>query len=104
MADNLPDDAGEFIPTYIEKGIYEKDPFKTIDEDGVGWLLHLSAAKGRSVNPDLSLSVCGEHGRLGQILFHELQRHQSIVHSRKCRAGELNHVHFHPLPRQLVEQ
>jgi len=56
------DDAGEFIPTYIEKGIYEKDPFKTIDEDGVGWLLHLSAAKGRSVNPDLSLSVCGEHG------------------------------------------
>lgn len=56
------DDAGEFIPKYIEKGIYDKDPFKTIDEDGVGWLLHLSAAKGRSVNPDLSLSVCGEHG------------------------------------------
>lgn len=56
------DDAGEFISDYIEKGILEKDPFKTIDEDGVGWLLHLSAAKGRAVNPDLSLSVCGEHG------------------------------------------
>ena len=56
------DDAGEFIPTYMEQGIYEKDPFKTIDTDGVGWLLHLSAAKGRSVNPDLSLSICGEHG------------------------------------------
>ena len=56
------DDAGEFISRYIEQGIYDKDPFKTIDEEGVGWLLHLSAAKGRSVNPDLSLSVCGEHG------------------------------------------
>lgn len=56
------DDAGEFIPKYIEQGIYEKDPFKTLDVEGVGWLLHLSAAKGRSVNPDLSLSICGEHG------------------------------------------
>ena len=56
------DDAGEFISKYIEQGIFVKDPFKTIDEEGVGWLLHLSAAKGRSVNPDLSLSVCGEHG------------------------------------------
>jgi pyruvate, orthophosphate dikinase len=56
------DDAGEFISDYMDKGILDKDPFKTIDERGVGWLLHLSAAKGRSVNPDLSLSVCGEHG------------------------------------------
>ena len=56
------DDAGEFIPKYKELGIFEVDPFKTIDTEGVGWLLHLSAAKGRSVNPNLSLSVCGEHG------------------------------------------
>jgi pyruvate, orthophosphate dikinase len=56
------DDAGEFISDYMDKGILDKDPFKTIDEKGVGWLLHLSAAKGRLVNPDLSLSVCGEHG------------------------------------------
>ncbi len=56
------DDAGEFIPKYNELGIFKKDPFKTIDADGVGWLLRLSAAKGRSVNPSLSLSVCGEHG------------------------------------------
>lgn len=56
------DDAGEFIPKYKEEGIFEVDPFKTIDREGVGWLLHLSAAKGRSVNPDLSLSICGEHG------------------------------------------
>lgn len=56
------DDAGEFIPKYMDLGIYDNDPFKTIDTDGVGWLLHLSAAKGRKVNPFLSLSVCGEHG------------------------------------------
>jgi len=56
------DDAGEFIPKYKELGIMEVDPFKTVDTEGVGWLVHLSAAKGRSVNPDLSLSVCGEHG------------------------------------------
>lgn len=56
------DDAGEFIPKYTELGIFERDPFKTIDVEAVGWLLRLSAARGRSVNPSLSLSVCGEHG------------------------------------------
>lgn len=56
------DDAGEFIPKYTEMGIIEDDPFKSIDVGGVGWLVRLSAAKGRSVNPNLSLSVCGEHG------------------------------------------
>ena len=56
------DDAGEFITKYQDLGIMETDPFKTIDRDGVGFLLRMSAAKGRSVNPNLSLSVCGEHG------------------------------------------
>ena len=56
------DDAGAFIPEYMEQGILPEDPFKTIDEDGVGWLVRLSAAKGRSANPSLSLSICGEHG------------------------------------------
>lgn len=56
------DDAGEFIPKYKELGILAEDPFKTIDEEGVGWLLRVSAAKGRAVNKNLSLSVCGEHG------------------------------------------
>lgn len=56
------DDAGQFIPTYLNKGIFERDPFKTIDVDGVGWLIQLSATKGRAVNPNLSLSICGEHG------------------------------------------
>lgn len=56
------DDAGAFIPDYKELGIIEEDPFTTIDVDGVGALVRLSAAKGRSVNPNLSLSICGEHG------------------------------------------
>jgi len=56
------DDAGAFIPVYLEQGILPEEPFKTIDEDGVGWLVMLSSAKGRSSNPNLSLSVCGEHG------------------------------------------
>lgn len=56
------DDAGGFLAKYKELGIFEEDPFKTIDRDGVGWLLRLSAAKGREANPSLSLSVCGEHG------------------------------------------
>jgi len=56
------DDAGGFIPKYREMGIFEDDPFKTIDKEGVGWLLRLSAAKGREANALLSLSVCGEHG------------------------------------------
>jgi pyruvate,orthophosphate dikinase len=51
------DDAGEFILHYKQMGIFEEDPFKTIDVNGVGWLVRLSAAKGRSVNPNLSLSV-----------------------------------------------
>ena len=56
------DDSGGFIPTYMEEGIFAEDPFKTIDEEGVGFLVRKSAAAGRSVKPDLSLSVCGEHG------------------------------------------
>ena len=56
------DDAGAFIQVYQEKGILEEDPFKTIDLDGVGWLVERSSVEGRNTNPSLSLSVCGEHG------------------------------------------
>jgi pyruvate, orthophosphate dikinase len=56
------DDAGGFISKYRELRIFDEDPFKSIDVEGVGWLVQLAAAKGRSVNPLLSLSVCGEHG------------------------------------------
>lgn len=56
------DDAGAFINVYKEKGIMEDDPFKTIDEEGVGWLVRRSSLQGRQANDKLSLSVCGEHG------------------------------------------
>lgn len=56
------DDAGAFIPTYQEQGIFEEDPFKTIDSEGVGWLVRHSSVSGREASPNLSLSVCGEHG------------------------------------------
>ncbi|KAL3922426.1 MAG: hypothetical protein SGILL_002212 [Bacillariaceae sp.] len=56
------DDAGVFIPTYVEREFLPEDPFKSIDEQGVGWLVKFSALNGRKANPNLSLSVCGEHG------------------------------------------
>lgn len=56
------DDSNEFIPQYLKLGIFAEDPFKTIDEDGVGQLVKRSVKDGLSVNPNLSLSVCGEHG------------------------------------------
>ena len=56
------DDAGAFIHEYQENGILEDGPFKTIDEEGVGWLVRKSSLEGRTTNPTLSLSVCGEHG------------------------------------------
>jgi pyruvate, orthophosphate dikinase len=56
------DDAGAFLPVYQEKGILEDDPFKTIDVEGVGWLVRRACVEARKTNPHLSLSVCGEHG------------------------------------------
>ena len=56
------DDAGKFLSSYYEKGIFEFDPFARIDFDGVGLLMEMGATKGRSVNPNLSLGICGEHG------------------------------------------
>jgi pyruvate,orthophosphate dikinase len=57
------DDAeGGFLTTYLEKGILEKNPFETLDRDGVGRLLSLACEGGREANPDLKLGICGEHG------------------------------------------
>jgi pyruvate,orthophosphate dikinase len=56
------DDAGKFLPLYIEKGIYPKDPFVSIDPDGVGALVRIAAEKGRRVKADIKLGICGEHG------------------------------------------
>lgn len=56
------DDAGRFLPAYADKGIYEKDPFVTLDQEGVGELVRMAAERGRSTRPSLKLGICGEHG------------------------------------------
>jgi pyruvate, orthophosphate dikinase len=56
------DDASRFLKVYEDKGIYEKDPFVSIDRDGVGELVKMGCARGRAVRPRLKLGVCGEHG------------------------------------------
>jgi pyruvate,orthophosphate dikinase len=56
------DDAGRFLTQYVEKGIFERDPFVSIDEDGVGELIALAAERGRAAKPGLKLGICGEHG------------------------------------------
>jgi pyruvate,orthophosphate dikinase len=56
------DDAGKFLPDYLKQGIYEHDPFRTFDQEGVGQLVEMAVAKGRSVRPGLEVGVCGEHG------------------------------------------
>ena len=56
------DDAGKFLPQYVELGILPKDPFISIDIEGVGEMVRIATEKGRSVKPDLKLGICGEHG------------------------------------------
>jgi pyruvate,orthophosphate dikinase len=56
------DDAGTFLPDYVDKKILKKDPFESIDQEGVGQLVRLGTEKGRSANAKLKLGVCGEHG------------------------------------------
>lgn len=56
------DDAGRFLTSYEEQGIYEKDPFVTIDQDGVGELVKLAAKRGRETRDTIKLGICGEHG------------------------------------------
>ncbi len=56
------DDSGRFLNAYLAKGIFEKDPFVSIDVEGVGALVRLGAERGRAVRPDVKLGICGEHG------------------------------------------
>ena len=56
------DDAGKFLPYYVEHGILEHDPFVTIDQNGVGQFIKMGVEKGRSTRPDLKIGICGEHG------------------------------------------
>jgi len=56
------DDAGKFLVYYQEHGILEKDPFVSIDVEGVGELVRIGVEKGRSTKPNLKIGICGEHG------------------------------------------
>ncbi|GAW35954.1 pyruvate, phosphate dikinase [Roseovarius sp. A-2] len=56
------DDAGRFMSDYVKQGVYPEDPFHMLDIDGVGELLKIGAERGRAANPDVTLSICGEHG------------------------------------------
>ena len=56
------DDAGKFLRYYVDNGILPKDPFISLDQDGVGKLVQMGTDKGRETNPDLKVGICGEHG------------------------------------------
>ncbi|WP_019954023.1 putative PEP-binding protein [Yoonia vestfoldensis] len=56
------DDAGRFMSTYVQQGVYAEDPFHTLDIEGVGELVAMGAERGRRGRPDVVLSICGEHG------------------------------------------
>ena len=56
------DDAGKFLPQYVDAGIYKYDPFVVLDQSGVGKLVEMGIKLGRSTNPKLKVGICGEHG------------------------------------------
>ena len=56
------DDSGSFLPLYVEAGVYAKDPFQSLDTEGVGRLMRASVKEGREARPDLKVGICGEHG------------------------------------------
>ena len=56
------DDAGKFLPAYVEQGILADDPFQSLDQEGTGQLVRLGTERGRSTRPQLKVGICGEHG------------------------------------------
>jgi pyruvate,orthophosphate dikinase len=56
------DDSGRFLQAYMDKGIFETDPFVRLDRDGVGDLIRIAAERGKTVRPDIKMGICGEHG------------------------------------------
>ncbi|WP_372771869.1 pyruvate, phosphate dikinase [Mangrovibacterium sp.] len=56
------DDAGKFLPDYLDKGILKNDPFQVLDQTGVGQLVKMGVERGRSTKPNLKVGICGEHG------------------------------------------
>jgi len=56
------DDAGRFLPMYVDRKVMANDPFQTIDQEGVGQLVQMGTERGRATRPDLEVGICGEHG------------------------------------------
>jgi pyruvate, orthophosphate dikinase len=56
------DDAGKFLKDYLARGIFEEDPFQTLDQNGVGLLIEIGVQRGRATKPNLKIGICGEHG------------------------------------------
>jgi pyruvate,orthophosphate dikinase len=56
------DDAGKFLPVYLDKGILDNDPFQVLDQTGVGSLMKIAVEKGRKTRPNIKIGICGEHG------------------------------------------
>jgi len=56
------DDAGSFLTEYLARGLIARDPFVTIDRDGVGELVRIGAQRGRTKRKNLKVGICGEHG------------------------------------------
>jgi pyruvate,orthophosphate dikinase len=56
------DDIGAFLPDYLQKGILPRDPFQSIDQEGIGELLKIGIQRGRKARKDLEVGICGEHG------------------------------------------
>ena len=56
------DDAGKFLPIYLEKQLLKDDPFQKLDQEGVGELVEIGTKRGRATRPDLKVGICGEHG------------------------------------------
>jgi len=56
------DDSAGFVDAYVQQGIFEQDPFVSLDQDGVGELVKLGAERGKTTRPDIKLGICGEHG------------------------------------------
>lgn len=67
------DDAGSFLPFYVDNGILPEDPFVSLDQHGVGKLVEMACEKGKSSRPDIKLGICGEHGGdpASVIFFHK---------------------------------
>ncbi len=56
------DDAGKFLPIYLQKGLLKNDPFQILDQEGVGQLVRMGTERGRQTRPNLKVGICGEHG------------------------------------------